>query len=104
VKPEEFNPHSIPVMLATLIEKMEQSKRDRETDKEERATFRLEIKEELSAIKEQTTKTNGRVTKLERLWESVVVRVATVTAIVGGIGGIISWAVSLGLHRLFLGP
>jgi hypothetical protein len=84
-------------MFATLLERMK-------ADKEERATFRLEIKEELSLIKDQTTKTNGRVTKLERFKESVVVRVATVTAIVGGIGGIISWAVSLGLHRLFIGP
>lgn len=94
---QEFNPHSVNAMFATLIERMNQ-------DKEDRATFRLEIKEELGAIKEQTTRTNGRVTKLEQFKQSVTVRVATVTAVVGGIGGVISWAVSLGLHRVFVGP
>jgi hypothetical protein len=82
-------------MFATLLERMK-------SDKEERATFRLEIKTELGAIKEQVMKTNGRVSKLERFKESMMVRVATLTAVIGGIGGIISWAVSLGLHRLFI--
>jgi hypothetical protein len=90
-----FDPHSVNAMFATLLERMNQSEKDR-------TTFRLEIKSELGAIKEQVLKTNGRVTRLEEFKQSVTVRVATITAVVGGIGGIISWSVSLGLHRLFI--
>lgn len=97
-----YDPNSVNAMFATLLERMKQAERDRLDDRSERATFRLEIKNELGAIKEQVTKTNGRVTKLEQFKQSVTVRVATITAVVGGIGGIISWAVSLGLHRLFI--
>jgi hypothetical protein len=90
-----FDPNSVNAMFATLLERMNHAEKDR-------TTFRLEIKSELGAIKEQVMKTNGRVTKLEQFKQSVTVRVATITAVVGGIGGVISWAVSLGLHRMFI--
>lgn len=90
-----YEPTSINATLATMLERMNQAEINR-------TTFRLEIKEELTAIKEQVMKTNGRVTRLEQFKQSMVVRVATITAIVGGIGGVITWAVSLGLHRLFV--
>jgi hypothetical protein len=90
-------------MFATIMERHRRYDIDREADKEATAVFRAELKAELGAIKEQVLKTNGRVTALDRFQQLVMVRVATLTAAIGGVGGFISWAVSVGLHHTILG-
>ena len=98
-----FDPNSVNAMFATIMERHRRYDIDREADKEDTAVFRAELRDELKTIKEQVLKTNGRVTALERFQQSVMVRVATLTASIGGIGGLISWAVSIGLHKVILG-
>lgn len=98
-----FDPNSVNAMFATLMERHRRYDLDREADKEATAVFRAELRGELQTIKEQVLKTNGRVTALERFQQSVMVRVSTLTAVIGGVGGFISWAVSVGLHHVILG-
>jgi hypothetical protein len=98
-----FDPNSVNAMFATIMERHRRYDIDREADKEATAVFRAELRAELGTIKEQVLKTNGRVTALERFQQSVMVRVATLTAAIGGVGGFISWAVSVGLHHVVLG-
>jgi hypothetical protein len=98
-----FDPNSVNAMFATLMERHRRYDLDMEADKEATAVFRAELRGELQTIKEQVLKTNGRVTALERFQQSVMVRVATLTAVIGSIGGFISWAVSIGLHHVILG-
>ena len=98
-----FDPNSVNAMFATIMERHRRMDIDREADKEATAVFRAELRGELTQIKEQVLKTNGRVTALERFQQSVMIRVATLTAAIGGVGGFISWAVSVGLHNVILG-
>lgn len=98
-----FDPNSVNAMFATIMERHRRYDIDREADKEATAVFRAELRGELQTIKEQVLKMNGRVTALERFQQSVMVRVATLTAAIGGVGGFISWAVSVGLHHVVLG-
>lgn len=98
-----FDPNSVNAMFATIMERHRRYDIDREADKEDTAVFRAELRDELKTIKEQVLKTNGRVTALERFQQSVMIRVATLTAAIGGVGGFISWAVSVGLHNTILG-
>lgn len=98
-----FDPNSVNAMFATIMERHRRYDIDREADKEATAVFRAELRAELGTIKEQVLKTNGRVTALERFQQSVMVRVSTLTAVIGGVGGFISWAVSVGLHNTILG-
>jgi hypothetical protein len=57
----DFNPFSHDAQFAKIIERLD--KQDRETER-----HHCENKRTLSAIRDQTTLTNGRVTKLEKKW------------------------------------
>jgi hypothetical protein len=57
----DFNPFSSDAQFAKIIERLD--RQDRETER-----HHCENKKTLSAIREQTTLTNGRVTKLEKKW------------------------------------
>ena len=91
-----YDPKSVNAMFATIMERHRRMDIDREADKEATAVFRAELRGDLTQIREQ-------VTALEGFKQSVMVRVSTLTAVIGGIGGFISWAVSVGLHNVILG-
>jgi hypothetical protein len=57
----DFNPFSTDAQFAKIIERLD--RQDRETER-----HHSENKKTLSAIRDQTTITNGRVTKLEKKW------------------------------------
>lgn len=58
----------------------------------------------LKRIEEQTTKTNGRVTKLEVDSQISKARLLAIIAVVSLLAGFIQWAVSNGLHKLIPSP
>jgi hypothetical protein len=95
-----FDPNSVNAMFATIMERHRRMDIDREADKEATAVFRAELKAEFAMFREQFS---DRLTLLERFKQSVMVRVSTLTAVIGGVGGFISWAVSVGLHNTILG-
>jgi len=81
--PPEFNPHSIDATLATMLNEIKH------------------IRDTVERVEEQTTKTNGRVSVLERWREGILIRATTVVSLLGTIGGLIAWGVEVGMDRLF---
>lgn len=86
--PDEYNPNSVTATLARLIERQEAMK-DLLIERANRHD------ETLARIEEQATKTNGRVTRLERERDITKAKVAGIAVTLGAVGSLIGWAFSV---------
>lgn len=82
--PFSFDPNSLNATLATII-----AKQDSHAE-EMRACF-ADTKSELVLVKEQTTKTNGRVSAVEVWIEGSKGKIAGIAAACGAVGTVIAW-------------
>jgi hypothetical protein len=82
-----YDPHSLNAMLSRIIERLDRQDLSSEV-------YRAEIRQTLSEIKEQTVRTNGRVTFIERWIDSFKAKTAVVIFFGSGAVSLISWYVT----------
>lgn len=84
--PEEFNPNSYTAQIATLIAKQDALK--------DAIMARLDTQDAtLGRIEAQATRTNGRVSVLERWKATTKAKVAVAAAAIGGVVSFVGWLV-----------
>lgn len=82
----DFNPNSSDAVFSRILQRLE------EQDSVASKT-RVEFLQVLGDIKEQTTKTNGRVGKLERWQTEVKAKVAVVAMAASGVVSFLAWLI-----------
>ena len=90
-QPFQFDPNSLQATFATIIAGQKAH------GEEMRACF-AETKAELVLVKEQTTKTNGRVSALERWRDTSVARLAGIGIACGAFGTGAAWIIGIILN------
>jgi hypothetical protein len=86
--PFQFDPNSLNATLATIIA-------NQTAHGEEMRSCFADTKAELVLVKEQTTRTNGRVSALERWKEASMGKLAGIGLACGAGGTILAWIVGL---------
>jgi hypothetical protein len=81
----DYNPQSTDAVLSRILQRLDEQDKASEAN----TTRFLNV---LGDIRDQTTKTNGRVTSLERWRTEVRSKVAVIAIIVSGTGTAIAWA------------
>ena len=80
---DSFDPSSPDAMFARILAELDHDRKDRAAFRADQNTQLKEIRDELAEVRIQTTKTNGRVTKIETTDK---VRLAKVAGVVLALG------------------
>lgn len=91
-KQATFDPQSLDAQFATLIA-------EQKAHREEMRTCFASVNGELVAVREQTTRTNGRVGNLEVWRETSKAKLAGIATTLGLVGGGLAWCVQVLLGR-----
>ncbi len=84
---EGYDPNSLNAMLSRIIERLDRQDLSSEV-------YRAEVRQTLSEIKEQTVRTNGRVTWIERWIETFKAKTAVVVFFGSAAVSLVGWYVT----------